>query len=404
MDKGLGNAAEFFAGMGLIRRALETPSDGQRFRVVYANDLSPSKHRVYDALFPVDCDAASHVYDERDIASVRADEIPDCQLWTASFPCTDLSLAGSRRGIRAGQSGAVWAMLGLLRDKPIDSRPRWLLFENVTGLLSSHDGEDFTSLVSAINKLGFGVDVMRIDAVHFTPQSRPRLFIIATQLDDAHAPALVDPFALTLCDTRPAAVLSAMQSAPHLLWHARQTPPLPTRTISLEDIIEELPDDSPKWWSPDRTDYFTRQIHPNHVAKVHELRIGATLRHVTAFRRVRTIKDIKRSLAEIRFDGVAGCLRTPKGGSAKQIVIQLGGGSLRVRHMTAVECMRLQGVDDAPPMNMSENELLFALGDAVCVPAARWALDQLEAPSTIVAPAEHPSRSAPSPSISIAVS
>lgn len=404
MNKTLGDAAEFFAGMGLIRRALESPGVGRRFRVVYANDLSPSKHRVYDSMFPAPRDGACHLFDERDIASVHADEIPDCQLWTASFPCTDLSLAGSRGGIHAGESGAIWALLRLLGEKPTASRPRWLLFENVVGLLSSHEGQDFISLVKAINDLGFGVDVMRIDAAHFTPQSRPRLFIIATRLDDACAPELIDPLELTLSDTRPAAVLSAMRSAPTLLWHARQTPPLPTRQLSLEDIIEELPDDSPRWWSDERVDYFHRQIHPNHTERVHELRDRTAIRHVTAFRRVRTIHGVKRSLAEIRFDGVAGCLRTPKGGSAKQIVVQLGSGRLRVRHMTAGECMKLQGVFDAPVMNMSENELLFALGDAVCVPAARWALDQLEAPSRIAAPAETPNRSAPASSIAIAVS
>ena len=87
----------------------------------------------------------------------------------------------------------------------------------------------------------------------------------------------------------------------------------------------------------------------------------------TAFRRVR--HDGQR--AEVRFDGLAGCLRTPRGGSGKQIVVAVGGGRMRMRWMSPREYARLQGAPDFP-LAGGRNQQLFAFGDAVCVPAVRW--------------------------------
>ena len=76
-------------------------------------------------------------------------------------------------------------------------------------------------------------------------------------------------------------------------------------------------------------------------------------------------------MAEIRFDGIAGCLRTPKGGSARQILLQVGKGEVNVRLLTPRECARLMGAED---FNLSgtANEALFGFGDAVCVPVVTW--------------------------------
>ena len=75
--------------------------------------------------------------------------------------------------------------------------------------------------------------------------------------------------------------------------------------------------------------------------------------------------------AEVRFDGLAGCLRTPRGGSGKQIVIAVEAGRLRMRWMSPREYARLQGVPDFPLVG-GRNQQLFGFGDAVCVPAVEW--------------------------------
>ena len=88
----------------------------------------------------------------------------------------------------------------------------------------------------------------------------------------------------------------------------------------------------------------------------------------TVFRRVRQ----GTTRAELRTDGIAGCLRTPKGGSAKQILVQAGYGQVKVRLLTPRECARLMGADDFELKNIPTNQALFGFGDAVCVPAITW--------------------------------
>jgi len=77
-------------------------------------------------------------------------------------------------------------------------------------------------------------------------------------------------------------------------------------------------------------------------------------------------------MAELRVDGVAGCLRTPRGGSGRQILFKAGKGEYRVRLLTARECARLQGVNDDYKINVPLNQALFGFGDAVCVPVLEW--------------------------------
>jgi len=87
----------------------------------------------------------------------------------------------------------------------------------------------------------------------------------------------------------------------------------------------------------------------------------------TVFRRVRNSK----SMAELRVDGLAGCLRTPRGGSGRQILFKAGKGKCFARLLTPRECARLMGADDYL-IQARSNQALFGFGDAVCVPVIRW--------------------------------
>jgi hypothetical protein len=126
--------AEFFAGIGLVRLALEKCG----FKVVFANDIDPDKFAIYKDNFPP---ADFHL---GDIHLLRPTEIPDCDLATASFPCTDLSIAGEMNVIHSGESSAFWGLMKLLEQMG-DRRPRMVLLENVPGFLMSRNGKDFES-------------------------------------------------------------------------------------------------------------------------------------------------------------------------------------------------------------------------------------------------------------------
>jgi len=115
-----------------------------------------------------------------DIEQLAAQDIPVADLWTAGFPCQDLSLArtphGKRSGLKGSQSGLFYTFLALLSAH----RPPIVLLENVAGLLNSHNGNDFNALIASLTQLGYAVAWRALNARYFgTPQSRPRIFICA---------------------------------------------------------------------------------------------------------------------------------------------------------------------------------------------------------------------------------
>src|ERR1700722_40186 len=100
-------------------------------------------------------------------------------LATASFPCVDLSLAGNLKGLAGSQSGAFYGFIKVMRKlRERNCAPRAVLIENVIGFLSAHDGKFFQIALQELAKLDYFIDAFIVDARHFVPQSRPRVFII----------------------------------------------------------------------------------------------------------------------------------------------------------------------------------------------------------------------------------
>lgn len=350
--------AEFFAGIGLMRVGLE--SEG--WFVAFANDIAPEKHEMYAAHFH---DAKSHFL-VRDIHKLHERDIPTVTLATASFPCNDLSLAGARTGLGGKQSSAYWGFIRLLEEMG-DRKPPLVLIENVAGFLTSHEGRDFQTALLALNRLGYAVDAVIIDAERFVPQSRVRLFVIGVRQEGRRAWEVRESLSFFESAVRPRALAGFIFEHPEIVWNIREMPPLPRRTSSLADILEDLPDDSPFWWDKERTDYLSNQMSEKHARTLADMKKARKWSYGTVFRRVRNGK----SMAELRTDGIAGCLRTPRGGSGRQILLKAGYGKLKVRLLTPRECARLMGADDFA-IDASLNQSLFGFGDAVCVPVVSW--------------------------------
>jgi DNA (cytosine-5)-methyltransferase 1 len=348
--------AEFFAGIGLMRIGLERAG----WQISFANDIDEDKWQMYRDHFG---DTGEFVVG--DVHHLDVDTVPDVALATASFPCNDLSLAGARQGLAGAQSSAFWGFIDILK-KMGRRRPPMVLLENVTGFLTSHDGSDFRDALLALNRLGYAVDAFIVDAIRFVPQSRQRLFVVGTKTEII--PALNDKtpkFYESEC--RPSALADFVYWHGDITWKIRPLPPLPTATLDLKDIIEELSPNSQTWWSRDRCDYLLNQMSPKHRAQAEAMILGSRVSYGTVFRRVRNGK----SMAELRTDGVAGCLRTPRGGSGRQILVAAGKGRFAVRLLTPRECARLMGADDFI-IKASLNQALFGFGDAVCVPVIEW--------------------------------
>lgn len=349
------NFAEFFAGIGLMRIGLERAG----WCIAFANDIGEDKWQMYRDHFG---DTGEFVVG--DIHQLDAEKVPTVALATASFPCNDLSLAGARRGLEGAQSSAFWGFMDVL-NKMGPRRPPMVLLENVTGFLTSNGGNDFRDALIALNRLGYATDVLIIDALRFLPQSRQRLFVVGIRT--RHRSVIKDSPRFYECDCRPPALADFILWHPKINWQIRQLPPLPTSRKSLDDILEDLPANSGAWWSRERCDYLLNQMSPKHRASAETMIHGKHTTYGTVFRRVRN----GRSMAELRTDGVAGCLRTPRGGSGRQILVAGGRGKFAARLITARECARLMGADDFV-LRVPLNQALFGFGDAVCVPVVEW--------------------------------
>lgn len=346
-------AAEFFAGIGLVRLALEKHG----WDVVFANDIDPDKKEMYAANF-----GSAH-FQLGDIHRLSPADIPACDLFTASFPCNDLSIAGAWEGLSGKESSAFWGLIDIL--KALDGRrPPLVMLENVVGFLQSHGGKDFETALLALNALDYTVDAFILNAMHWAPQSRARLFVVARQ----RPPGVPrQPFAMT-SDSRPEALSTFVNMHQNIRWDIRELPRLPQPRLRLRDIVEDLPACDSHWWNRERAEYFFSQFSERHLMAARLMMGQNDWHYATAFRRVRN----GRSMAELRTDGIAGCLRTPRGGSGRQILFKAGKGKYQVRLLTARECARLQGVPDNYVINVPLNQALFGFGDAVCVPAVAW--------------------------------
>lgn len=348
--------AEFFAGIGLMRMGLEQAG----WRVQFANDIDATKEKLYKANFR---DKDNHFY-LGDIHALSAKTIPSVNLATASFPCTDLSLAGRREGLQGRQSSAFWGFVRILTEME-QRRPPLVLLENVEGFLTSNKGQDFRDALLALNKLGYAVDAFIIDAARFVPQSRVRLFIVGKRL--AKQGVSEKQLSFYQSDLRSAKLSKFILENSDINWDIKDLPRLPQRNIILKDVVDHTPEDSDEWWSEERVQYLLNQTFERHYKIIETAQQQPEYSFFTAFRRIRQ----GRSMAEIRSDGIAGCLRTPKGGSARQILIRAGKGEIKIRFVSATECARLMGADDFR-ITGSFNEALFGFGDAVCVPVVRW--------------------------------
>ncbi len=350
------NFAEFFAGIGLMRIGLERGG----WNIAFANDIDEDKWQMYRDHFG---DTGEFVLG--DIHKIEETAIPTVALATASFPCNDLSLAGARKGLDGSQSSAFWGFIDVLHKMDVRRRPPLVLLENVTGFLTSNDGIDFRDALIAVTKLGYAVDAFIIDAEHFVPQSRQRLFVVGQKA--AKAAPMNDSLKFFESDTRPPALADFILWHPEINWRIRNLPALPVRTQKLDDILENLSPNSNMWWSRERCDYLLNQMSPKHRATAELMIQGSHTTYGTVFRRVRNNK----SMAELRTDGIAGCLRTPRGGSGRQILFAAGKGRFAVRLLTPRECARLMGAGDFN-LEVPLNQALFGFGDAVCVPVIEW--------------------------------
>ncbi len=358
---------EFFAGGGMARAGL-----GDAWECVFANDFDEKKADVYKQNWGDD-----HLT-VKDVRQVDVSELPgEADLAWASFPCQDLSLAGNGAGLQSERSGSFWPFWELMRGLKNEKRnPKMILLENVYGALTSHGGKDFAALCAAMVDIGYLVGAVVIDAAHFVPQSRTRLFVVAVRAD------------LSIPD----AVLSHGQD---LMWHpdaiqkaARHfsdkviknwiwwnIPIPPARTQDFIDIIEDNPV-GVNWNSESDTRKLLDMMSDINLKKVEAAQAAGVRMVGGVYRRTRNGEQ----RAEVRFDNVSGCLRTPTGGSSRQLLLIVEGENIRSRLLSPREAARLMGLSDAYQLPQNYNAAYHLAGDGVVVPVVSYIARHLITP------------------------
>ena len=371
---------EFFAGGGMARAGL-----GESWCCLFANDFDRMKVETYEANW------GTGDIKQKDVAGLALSDLPAraVDLVWASFPCQDLSLAGGYRGLGrerdkvATRSGTFWPFWKLIRGLAQDGRaPRAIVLENVYGCLTSREGKDFASICSALAELDYRFGAAVLDAAHLVPQSRPRVFFIAFVRDQSIPASLIaegpqeswHPTALV--QAHAGVTAGAKQN-----WIWWRIPRPSTRNSTFADLIEDAPT-AVKWHSAAHTNYILSLMSPLNRQKVSDA-IESGRRVVgTVYRRTRPDENgVKRQRAEVRFDDVAGCLRTPAGGSSRQVILVVEGKTVRSRLLSPREAARLMGLDDDYVLPERYNHAYHVCGDGVCVPVVRHIAKHLLEPS-----------------------
>jgi DNA (cytosine-5)-methyltransferase 1 len=355
---------EFFAGGGMARTGL-----GNKWQCSLSNDFCQKKANAYKLNF------GAKDYLVEDVKKVTKDHLPGkAELAWASFPCQDLSIAGKGLGLKGERSGTFWPFWKLMNDLAKDNRKvPIIVLENVVGAITANGGQDFISLLKELSSSGYSFAPIVFDAIKLVPQSRPRLFIVAF---DARIPlpknivadgpqAAWHPNGLVNVYNRLSPQLKTKWN-----WLSIQEPPV--RESSLKDIVEQHPL-SVSWHNSEETQRVLGQMSKAHRSKIQEYEKNKKNFVGTIYRRTRLDENgHKVQRAEVRFDGSGGCLRTPGGGSSRQMVIVVDKGAVKTRLLSSREVARMMGLSDSYKLPENYNEAYHLLGDGLVVPVVAW--------------------------------
>jgi DNA (cytosine-5)-methyltransferase 1 len=355
---------EFFAGGGMARAGL-----AQGWTCLFANDFDTKKALTYQANWGTGGELT--VGDVRKLK--RADLPGHADLIWGSFPCQDLSLAGGGAGLKGERSGTFYPFWDLVKDLIKEGRgPKLIALENVLGTLTSHSGRDFEAICKTFADAGYRYGALVINAALFVPQSRPRLFVIGVrddvEVDEALlSPGPIAPFHTAALQRAFDRVEAAAQK--RMIWW--NVPPPPHRNATFADLIEEHPD-SVEWHSAAERDQILKMMSPVNKAKVEAAKRAGRRMVGGIYKRTRhDERGAKVQRAEVRFDDVAGCLRTPAGGSSRQVIMVVDGQKVRTRLISSRETARLMGLDDSYVLPRNYNEAYHLTGDGVAVHVVR---------------------------------
>lgn len=279
-----------------------------------------------------------------DVRHVGKHNLSAIDVLVGGSPCQDVSVAGRRAGLAGERSGLFFEFVRILEEL----RPRWFVFENVPGLLSSHGGRDFATVLLSLAKCGYGVAYRILDAQHFgVAQRRRRVFVVGH-----------------LGDGRATQVLFERESG------NRNTSP---RSKSGQDN------------SRDTKGSFTNGSVSGTLAasgagtiraagNANELDFIVADISGTMTSTYRATGDQNGDYTKLvgHVPDISKAILTREGMRQDTEVETYIGNDYGVRRLMPIECERLQGFPDNWTESQSDAQRYKQLGNAVCVPVARW--------------------------------
>ncbi|CAI2718935.1 DNA cytosine methyltransferase [Nitrospina watsonii] len=363
---------EFFAGGGMARLGL-----GKEWQSIFANDICKKKTQAYKINFP-----PGEEYICKDIRLLDSNELPGnpVMAW-ASFPCQDLSLAGTRMGLNGERSSTFWPFWKLMQKLDTENRsPEIIVLENVVGAITSHKGLDFQIIVRSLIEEGYMVGPLVVNSICFLPQSRPRLFIVAiknnfpvgsghissTPIEAWHSKNLITAYNR----------LSLELKDKWVWWNLPEPAPM---NKELHEFLEMDSEDI-EWFPKEKTDHLINLMSAFNLKKIKEAQKSGLLKVGTIYRRTRVEKGIRFQRAEVRVDQISGCIRTPAGGSSRQILIFVEGKKIKARLFTPREVANLMGIPSRYNLPENYNQAYHLMGDGLVVPVVSWLDKKLLSP------------------------
>lgn len=160
---------DFFAGIGGFHSGLELAGH----ECVGWVEWDKYARISYKALYNT-----KGLYTEHDITVVKTEKLPKADIWCFGSPCTNISLAGNRKGLKGKQSGLFFEVMRILNETPEERKPAYLFMENVKNLISINDGRDFAKVLIEMDEAGYDVEWQVINSSWVIPQNRERIFVV----------------------------------------------------------------------------------------------------------------------------------------------------------------------------------------------------------------------------------
>lgn len=275
---------------------------------VYSVEWDKHKRKIYSIIFGKEPEGS-------DIRATNARDIPRADVWTFGAPCQDFSIAGKRAGMEGERSSLVLEVFRLVRETPEEDRPKYLIYENVKGMLSSNGGRDFLRILDQMATLGYDFrEYGLLNSAYFgVPQNRERVFSIGHLR--GRSIGKVFPIEPNMDCQNPAVCLTtrgygSQRNGTYVITHS----------------------------------------------KINQIGSTSNSEHNPVSGRVYGI------------DGLSPTLRTPTGGKTMPIVLD----GKKIRQLTPKECWRLQGIPDeitdkVIQAGISDSQMYRGAGDACTV-------------------------------------